>query len=53
MTMFFCFTGPKVLSPKNPGPKICDSPFYALDLTMEVGQIRVEDGTFQKCIVNK
>ena len=27
--------------------------FYALDLTMEVDQIRVEDGTFQKCIVNK
>ena len=27
--------------------------FYALDLTMEVGQIRVEDGTFQKCTVNK
>ena len=27
--------------------------FYALDLTMEVDQIRVEDGTFQKCTVNK
>ena len=27
--------------------------FYALDLTMEVDQIRVEDGTLQKCIVNK
>ena len=27
--------------------------FYALDLTMEVGQIMVEDETFQKCIVNK
>ena len=25
--------------------------FYALDLTMEVDQIRVEDGTFQKCAV--
>ena len=27
--------------------------FYALDLTMEIAQIRVEDGTFQKCTVNK
>ena len=27
--------------------------FYALDLTMEVDQIRVEDGTFQECTVNK
>ena len=26
---------------------------HALDLTMEVAQIRVEDGTFQKCTVNK
>ena len=26
---------------------------YALDLTVEVDQIRVEDGTFQKCAVNK
>ena len=27
--------------------------FYALNLTMEVDQIRVEDGMFQKCTVNK
>ena len=27
--------------------------FYALDLMMEVDQIRVEDGMFQKCTVNK
>ena len=27
--------------------------FYALDLMMEVDQIKVEDGTFQKCTVNK
>ena len=27
--------------------------FLKLDLTMEVDQIRVEDGTFQKCTVNK
>ena len=27
--------------------------FYVLDLTMEVAQIRAEDGTFQKCIINK
>ena len=27
--------------------------FYALDLTMEVAKIRVEDGTFQKCTANK
>ena len=27
--------------------------FYALDLTMEVAQIRVDDGTFQKYTVNK
>ena len=27
--------------------------FYALDLTMEGAQITVEDGTFQKCTVNK
>ena len=27
--------------------------FYVLDLMMEVTQIRAEDGTFQKCIINK
>ena len=26
--------------------------FHALDLMMEVAQIRAEDGTFQKCTVN-
>ena len=29
------------------------SRFHALDLTMEVDLIRVEDGTFQNCTVNK
>ena len=33
-----CFTFPKI---------------YALDLTMEVAQMRAEDGTFQRCTVNK
>ena len=27
--------------------------FYFLDLTMEVTQIRAEDGTFQKYIINE
>ena len=27
--------------------------FYALDLSIEVAQIRAEDGTSQKCTVNK
>ena len=27
--------------------------FYVLDLTMEVAQIKAEDGTFQKCVINK
>ena len=34
-----CFTFPKL--------------FYALDLTMEIAHIRVEDGMFQKCTVDK
>ena len=27
--------------------------FHVLNLTMEVTQIRAEDGTLQKCIINK
>ena len=34
-------------------PVSCFQAFYVLDLTIEVAQIRAEDGTFQKCTVNK
>ena len=43
----------RVFHKLNVLPVSLSKTFYALNLTMEVDQIRVEDGTFQKCTVNK
>ena len=42
----------KVFGRLNMLPVSASQTFYSLNLTMKVAQIRMEDGTFQKCAVN-